>query len=786
MRRRGPHGPLGEVVPRGQDTWDPARPGPLPAGAARTSQQRLRPLLRAPASPPAPVPGELVEPAPGGGRRGRAGPRGGEAGRAHGRPAAMGRLKTPLLLQRGHPKSDRLGRIKKLDLSNLQLRTKDLDLKLLNRMKQLKELDLSDNLLEKVPEGLELPCLQVLKCSNNQLEDVTPLQQFPALEEVDFEDNLYLTVNDNYKISSLLPNIRKINGKETASLMNHVKILNRELTSRVTAYWEKNYQDQLGSPALSRNFHKEFVKNAVKDVRYGPESLSDFTQWKVKMIAQQLVASKLTRKEEPSEEGSKEDDPSPETPVTPEGTPRTPATLEGASSQEYVLKLSAFKWKKRLPSDPPPCKRARPSTPLQESQPVPKEASLSSQSGSPSCGQSALAEGPEGEMDTGGQEPMELQPMHFLQCHSKGNSPDDFSTQLWACAFEPTWTERPGLPVGTSQTVATCGGEAVCVIDCQTGLVLHRYKVPGEEFFTVAWTCLTLVTQDGRKKRSSVLAAAGRRGVVSLIHVRAGFCYGDIRAHRKPIAMACFSPSQETHLFTASYNKRIILWDIGLPDYNYHFRSSQLLMLDTSATPLRLCPVPSCPDHYLLAGCEDGCFAWDIRLNESQKRRDFEMVFLFPQGPGRVHKRVDGLGFVSEDIVASKGCTPGSICLWSWSRSLAERGGKQQVTAVILAELQWSNTELSYLTLSTCPEKAFVFCGDEEGSVWMYNVRHHLEQQQPLQAKVAPTKILKWPDLSARGQKMNKTLINTAVADPTFTYLVALTDTNIIAIWKKL
>lgn len=28
--------------------------------------------------------------------------------------------------------------------------------------------------------------------------------------------------------------------------------------------------------------------------------------------------------------------------------------------------------------------------------------------------------------------------------------------------------------------MATCGGEAVCVIDCQTGIVLHKYKAPGE------------------------------------------------------------------------------------------------------------------------------------------------------------------------------------------------------------------------------------------------------------------------------------------------------------------
>lgn len=36
------------------------------------------------------------------------------------------------------------------------------------------------------------------------------------------------------------------------------------------------------------------------------------------------------------------------------------------------------------------------------------------------------------------QEPASLQPLHVLQCHSKQNNPDDFSTQLWACAFQPT------------------------------------------------------------------------------------------------------------------------------------------------------------------------------------------------------------------------------------------------------------------------------------------------------------------------------------------------------------
>lgn len=51
------------------------------------------------------------------------------------------------------------------------------------------------------------------------------------------------------------------------------------------------------------------------------------------------------------------------------------------------------------------------------------------------------------------------------------------------------------------QSVATCGGETVCVIDCESGHVLKKYKVPGEvcnqlfpviQFFTTRW-CLSKV-----------------------------------------------------------------------------------------------------------------------------------------------------------------------------------------------------------------------------------------------------------------------------------------------------
>lgn len=70
----------------------------------------------------------------------------------------------------------------------------------------------------------------------------------------------------------------------------------------------------------------------------------------------------------------------------------------------------------------------------------------------------------------------------------------------------------------------------------------------------MAWTALTVVTQSGHKKRWNVLAAAGLRGQVRLLHVRAGFCCGVIRAHKKAIATLCFSPTHETHLFSKTFS----------------------------------------------------------------------------------------------------------------------------------------------------------------------------------------------------------------------------------------
>ncbi|NXC81323.1 LRWD1 protein, partial [Cercotrichas coryphoeus] len=651
-------------------------------------------------------------------------------------------------------------------LSKLQLKTGDLDPRLFSRLRHLQKLDLSDNLLDKFPNSLTLPDLRVLNCNNNKLEDVTALKQFPLLEELTYENNAYLTLNDDYKVIFLLQNLRLLNGKDITKLAKHVRHVNtRKLTSKVTAHWEKFFRDQLPEKYTAeqvKSIKKKFLKSVQTNVVYGPSSLSEFTRWRVKMIAEEFLAYslglELNSDTEPEEKTDENEEESTE---SPREAAEDVAQVGDFSSYISNVTVTPSKRKKNHSKSSPGNKRSKTQTNTKEET----------------------------------EEDVSAEPLHFLQCHSKGNSREDFKTQLWSCVFEPVLDSgaRKDPIVNSSRTVATCGGESVCLIDCETGTVLKKYKVATEEFFSVAWTTLTMVTSDSRKKAHNILAAAGRRGIVKLIHVAADFCYGEIKAHKKPIATVCFSPTQETHLFTASYDKRIALWDIGIPDCDYNFKASQLLVLETASIPLRIALVPTCPEQYLLAGCEGGCFAWNIKLDKGQKSRPFEAIFQFPDEESMTTAhRVDGLAFLNDDVVVSKSSKPGCIYLWSWSRSFDAKGKgcQQTMSAVILAELEWSTTDMSYLTLSTCPAKEYVFCGDEKGSVWMYNLSSYTTAWSSAKGKrserrISPTQILKWPELRVNGEQPSEILVNNVVADPAFTYLVVLTSVNITAIWKK-
>ncbi|KAJ7997006.1 hypothetical protein DPEC_G00224430 [Dallia pectoralis] len=723
-----------------------------------------------------------------------------------------------LLLEKCTPKTTKLEQIKTLNLANLCLKCADLPAPLLSRLCCLEQLDLSGNRLQQLPPRLSLPSLRTLDLSNNDMEDVTTLNSLTNLEELRMEDNLYVTVTDNYKLMVLLPKLRVYNGKDISTTANHMRFVNSEnLRKRVLAVWETSFSlPNVPTAEKLASVERDFVNKVCYTVKYGPSSLADYTKWRVEMIAKEHLCS-LT---EPNDDGmdseelaSTKENCSVPSPVK---RPHSNSAAVGditltpvKKSRASVQDKDSLRTSSRLKTTPQKAEHPRTTTasptgqnPATQTR-IQSKVLLTQKKGLREKSQPLLS--PEKKKLTTtacvrqqkagneitGKEPVRLQPVHVLQCHSKQDSPDDFSTQLWACAFQPVQYNN-GDVKGESRIVATCGGESVCLIDCDTGLVMKKYKVPGEEFFSLAWSTV-LMSREGNVglRPCSILAAGGKRGLVKLLHPRANMAYGEFRASRKPLSVLRFSPCQGNFLFTGSYDKKIVMWDIGGVDSEYNFKVIQLLVLETTSVPLHVCLSPASPDAHLIAACDQGLHSYDIQLNKNMMKRSEDMEITFPvyakEDKDCNYHTIDGLAFLTDDIVASKSQMQGSIYLWSWSLTQAQRANKKKVVcAVILAELQWSSTDVPYLSLNTCPSKGYVVCGDEGGRLWTYHVTDLLKVKKSDKA-IPATEILEWPTPVRKGKgPVEGPCINSVAMDSELKYLVALSDKNMAIVWRRI
>ncbi|MEQ2254154.1 hypothetical protein ILYODFUR_000746 [Ilyodon furcidens] len=594
----------------------------------------------------------------------------------------MEKITEKLLLEKGSPKTNKLEQITTLNLSKMGLKLEDLPVKLLSRLRSLKRWDLSGNRLQEFPKSLDLPALRYLDLSDNQMEDVTTLESLRGLEELKMDDNLYITVSDNYKLFVLLPSLRIYNSKDVTTSANHLRyVYSDNLRTRMIAVWERSFSlpDLISAEKMS-SLEKNFVRAARQQVKFGPSSVADFTRWRVEILAKEFLRS-LTEPKDGKDHTENKEKPDVSTPSKRKQTdPMTDATISLTPRKKLRADLP------KSPAQSSPHKsslRLKPQTgtqtrmsPLKPNRvpPTPTKGQRRTQTPRSStevqqAKEKEQKENPSRKDVKAAQlhrnahvqpvikacsktQPVSLKPLHVLQCHSKQDSSEDFSTQLWACAFQPLSEYNGG-----SRLVATCGGDSVCVIDCETGMVMKKYKVPGEEFFSLAWSTVLMSRRGSAPSQAcSILAAGGKRGVVKLIHPRDNVAYGEFRASRKPLSVLRFNHRRGNFLFTGSYDNKIAMWDVGGVDSHYNFKVVQLLTLEVGATPLHICLPPAAPDTHLLTASEDGLHCYNTQLGaNSITKRSKEMEITFPiykeEDKQHNYHTIDGLSFLSDDVV---------------------------------------------------------------------------------------------------------------------------------------
>lgn len=112
--------------------------------------------------------------------------------------------------------------------------------------------------------------------------------------------------------------------------------------------------------------------------------------------------------------------------------------------------------------------------------------------------------------------------------------------------------------------------------------------------------------------------------------------------------------------------------------------------------------------------------------------------------PTRKEPCFDGLAQVSESTIVMKCVEEGELILFDFGTALERRKGLQRIVPVELkGALSWQRTEEIYINVGCRSSVNAVFCGDNEGSIWLYDMEPLLDSGRKFKGK--PCKV-SFPD----------------------------------------
>ncbi|KAK6639215.1 hypothetical protein RUM43_007485 [Polyplax serrata] len=389
-------------------------------------------------------------------------------------------------------------------------------------------------------------------------------------------------------------------------------------------------------------------------------------------------------------------------------------------------------------------------------------------------------------------------PKYFLRCHSKHRKDAaDVQTNVWECAFQPQGSSKYGE---TSNIVATCGGNSICFIDIKTGKVMKKYYASksGENFFTLSWT---------RIKGHNILAAGGSVQTINFITYDEGYCFHEEKFDRSIIGVKVgitsirFHPVVTNILYCSCSSGKVLVMNIGCPtkpDYNIDIQILQQYEVHCEVFLL----VYYLNKELILGTSDDGIYCWrgNPDIMGSSKVGNHRVLLQFPGRPlalTNAPSLVDTVEVLENGFIASKCALRGAIYIWNIEKVIKD-SIKEDLTIRItpLYQLEWSNTDNYFMYLGYDKGCKYLACGDDKGAIWTYNIKNLIENTDtinPVQSMIKPTTIFEWPNLedayASRKRKLNLNVydivINKTILSYNSEYLVAVTNKNMVCIWKK-
>lgn len=626
-----------------------------------------------------------------------------------------------------------LSEIRQLNLSDLRLT--HIPAQLLQCLPNLEDLDLSKNKLTAIKLDRTIPQVKTLSFSNNQLSNVNGLSSFPNLENLDVTNNPTLEVSDKYKLVSLCPVLKVMDGKDIALMRDAVNRLDSTLSQKTSDIWRVHFGKRYAVSELKdekrEELEKEFIEKLKAEVTCGPAMLKNYREYKLSVLGKHHL-----KKLEIQSDGKLIEEP-------PNKRSKTSEVNGQSDDVDGKVKIDSEKIKDIKTPESKLSRKKQKSTPRKENKVEPSNPVY--------C---------------------EFAVSHLLQTHSLNNDPNDRKTQVWGCEFEPD-PERKGH---TTTTCATCGGDSVCFVDCSTGRVMKKYKQPGETFYCLAWTTVCLDSDSDQKHKANLIAAGGAQFDIKIIEPNQLVCFEEIQGHKGVLECLLFHPHHPTWLLSAADDNTIMIWEIGLPKGAEYQGKSKLLLTLKSRSIVRLFSIPP-HGKVVVGGCDDGCYVWKLFENSADKgdKKDKTRTYFGKLDfPGKKTVPLDSIVCLSNNLIATKRVEEGSIHIWYSESEMLENDFH------VAHKLPWRLTEVPFLKFNFVPACSVLLAGDDAGSVWLYDVNSQLLRAKPKDKLLhKQAQVLLCPNETTK-------VFNQVSASSNLDYIVAVADTNVVCVWKRL
>ena len=391
------------------------------------------------------------------------------------------------------------------------------------------------------------------------------------------------------------------------------------------------------------------------------------------------------------------------------------------------------------------------------------------------------------------------EPKVFLRCHCHNNNPLDSSTQVWKAAFRK---EENGQ---SERLVATCGGDLLCIIDCEQEKVIARYSdpEPHENFYALAWTSIP----DENGVEEDVLAVAGNCRKIVIIRYFCNFtccmfnvlfcrytglrCISKTPAHEKDINALLFHPSRRNLLFSGGYDKKIKLWDTRITEANAD--NVLQLLAEVDIHNRVLCMAFSDKFQTLFVGGEEGLTIWHD-VGPDKEQGTFGQV-KFGRSSNAI---IDGLSILPDKpaLLAVKQSRTGrihisKICdMLSDLKKAAVRSRLNSFKEILFlnkTDLEYTATACDYFGLHAQP--GLIACGDDAARICLYKTADISGDEETVRSM---DDLLVWPEIlnPRHGNKKvvdltKPIVINSLTVSKDLKFIVAVTNINLVCVWHR-